>query len=333
MISALFSAVALMLGPPHTVWSGGLVQAFAMDGNRMAWISGACRTVRVRRLAGRSATVLGDANVTDCDNRGTPMVALAGRRALWTVLTYGNFTYTYVFTRAVGERRKAKQIDYLVHRNDLEGDWVTALSGTGSMLAYGDAIVDARTLADETDVYAAHAGNVRRVVGRSKRILGYWGLAPFRIAVSDRFVAIVPADPAEHQSAVLRPSSDGVAIRSLGGEAITALFPQIPVRGLAVTTRYAALLASGRVLVYGLPDGVLRNMSVQRFTAPDIDAYGARVVVRSGRDIWVVDASSGRARRVATASAMPIGLSISGRTVAWAENVRARGRIRVVQVA
>jgi len=75
------------------------------------------------------------------------------------------------------------------------------------------------------------------------------------------------------------------------------------------------------------------HISDPHFSAPELDAAGTLVVGRSGREIWVYDIASGRSRRIATAAAAPIGLSIEGHTVAWAENVRGHGRIRTVTVS
>jgi hypothetical protein len=55
--------------------------------------------------------------------------------------------------------------------------------------------------------------------------------------------------------------------------------------------------------------------------AQDIDVAGSTVVYRVGNDIWRL--ASHRALLVAHASAPPIGLSIDGGRIAWAENVGA----------
>jgi hypothetical protein len=330
MLPAVFSAVALMLAPPHTVLTGPRIEAFAMDGNRIAWMSGGCRTVRVRSLSGGKAAVLGSASRTECDNRGTPMLALAGKRALWTELTFGNFTYTYVLTRAVGEWAGAKQIDYLVHQNDLDGEWLTSTAGHGGTLAYADLVVSGKTLPDETDVYFADRGSARRVVGRSKRVLPAQG-PPLKIAVAGGRIAVVYADRAEHQSVVLR-ASQTVRVLDLGGHTVSTLSLGGRPRAIAITPPYVALLLGNRVALYryDTPVGMPGHISDPHFTSPELDAAGTLVVGRAGREIWLYDIAAGRARRIATAATTPIGLSIEGHTVAWAENVRGRGRIRAV---
>lgn len=192
-----------------------------MDGKRIAWISGACRTVRIRAVAGGGTSVLGSASRTECDDRGTPMIALAGRRAVWDELTFGNFTYAYVLTRAAGERAPVKQIDYLVHQNDADGEWLTSMAGDGTTLAYADLVVSGKTLPDDTDVYFADRGTVRRVVGRSKRISQAQG-PPLRMAAAGSLIGVVYAERTEQELAVLR-ASQTVKVLDLSGHVVSAL--------------------------------------------------------------------------------------------------------------
>jgi hypothetical protein len=331
--AAAFSALALLLPQPHTVWSGaGLVQAFAFDGKRIAWIAGPCRTVRIRGLTGGAVSVLGNASHTECDDRGTPMVALAGKRALWTELTFGNFTYTYVWTRAAGERARAKQLDYLVHQNDEDGDWVTALSGSGTTLAYADLVVAGKTLPDDTDVYFADRGTLRRVTGRARRIVQAEG-PPMRMAVAGNHVAVVYADPAEHRLALLRPSQT-VRVLDVSGHVVASIVAQGRPRAVALTPPYVAVLLGNRIAAYRYDQpGTPPRLSDAHFSSADLDASGTSVVGHSGRAIWLYDIASGASRRIATSASTPIGLSIDGNMVAWAENVRAGGRIRRVELS
>jgi hypothetical protein len=326
--STVFSALALIAPQPHTAWSGGQVQAFALDGSRMAWISGVCRTVRVRKVSGGTATVLGDAKLTECDDRGTPMVALAGRRVLWTEQTFGNFTYTYVLTNAAADHRAAKRLDYLVHQNDLDGDWVTALAGDGGTLLYVDLVVAGRTLPDDTDVYFADRGSLRNVVRRSVHIVRQSD-PPFRIAVSGGRVAVVYADRAQHQAAILR-SSYTVRVLDLSGSTISTITTGRRPRAVALAPPYVVLLDGSQLDLYryNTPTGTLVRSSDPVFSGPALDAAGLTVIGRSGRRIWTYDIASGSSRQIATAASTPIGLSIEGHTVAWAENVRSGGRIR-----
>jgi hypothetical protein len=53
-------------------------------------------------------------------------------------------------------------------------------------------------------------------------------------------------------------------------------------------------------------------------------------VFSTGRTIRLLDSRTRATSVLATAGSRPIGLSVSGRRVAWAENIRGRGRIRAL---
>jgi hypothetical protein len=63
-------------------------------------------------------------------------------------------------------------------------------------------------------------------------------------------------------------------------------------------------------------------------SAQDLDVSGNDVVFRVGNEIHLV--TGGRITLLERASARPIGLSLEGRRIAWAENVRGHGRIRSI---
>ncbi|HEY6461897.1 MAG TPA: hypothetical protein VIY73_17145, partial [Polyangiaceae bacterium] len=68
-------------------------------------------------------------------------------------------------------------------------------------------------------------------------------------------------------------------------------------------------------------------------TAPELSAGDGTLVFRVGRSIRAVDTTTKRVRTVAKAAATPVGLSIAGRRIAWAENVGGRARIRAITLA
>ena len=59
-----------------------------------------------------------------------------------------------------------------------------------------------------------------------------------------------------------------------------------------------------------------------------LSASGGRIVYSVGKTIVSVDTATGAKSMLARAVSTPIGLSIEGRRVAWAENVGGRGRVR-----
>ena len=102
-------------------------------------------------------------------------------------------------------------------------------------------------------------------------------------------------------------------------------------QAIALSRSVVAVLTERRLSVYTRASGArLATVRVPAETAPELSAAGRRVVFHAGRTIWLT--SGRRLRRLAVAEAAPIGLSIEGRRVAWAENVGGRGRIRAVSL-
>jgi hypothetical protein len=64
---------------------------------------------------------------------------------------------------------------------------------------------------------------------------------------------------------------------------------------------------------------------VPKGTASEVSVAKAGVVYRVGAKIYLV--GTGKPMLVWKASSTPIGLSIEGRRIGWAENVKGRGRV------
>jgi len=72
------------------------------------------------------------------------------------------------------------------------------------------------------------------------------------------------------------------------------------------------------------------TFSAPRYTAPELSVAGMNVVFRAGKTIYLLNGRRRSERILASAGSTPIGLSIEGRRVAWAESVGYRGRIRAI---
>jgi dipeptidyl aminopeptidase/acylaminoacyl peptidase len=107
-------------------------------------------------------------------------------------------------------------------------------------------------------------------------------------------------------------------------------------KGVALSRFFAAVLtrdtAGAHIALYNARDGSATGVVRVRGNATDLSISGTRVVFRSGRLIWTFDARNKHVSLLATAGAVPIGLSIEGRRVAWAENFGGRGRIRALTI-
>ncbi len=107
---------------------------------------------------------------------------------------------------------------------------------------------------------------------------------------------------------------------------------------MALSSRFAVVLVRvpGHRFIerYSYEGRSLASTRVPAATLPQLSATEERIVFSVGKDVRVLDVRSGAVTRLATAGAIPIGLSIEGRRVAWAENVtiggKLRGRIRAL---
>src|SRR5262249_13968674 len=103
-----------------------------------------------------------------------------------------------------------------------------------------------------------------------------------------------------------------------------------PVRALAISSRAVGVLTPGEVDVYSHDGREIAAIRVPPGTAASLALAGLRPIYRVGRSIYV-----GPTRApIAVAASTPVGLSVSGGRVAWAENPasgeRIRGRIRTL---
>jgi hypothetical protein len=76
---------------------------------------------------------------------------------------------------------------------------------------------------------------------------------------------------------------------------------------------------------------LIGRASVPAATANEIGISDAKIVYRVNKAIRILNARSGVQTSLAVAKGNPICLGIEGRRVAWAENVKRRGRIMSVE--
>jgi WD40-like Beta Propeller Repeat len=121
------------------------------------------------------------------------------------------------------------------------------------------------------------------------------------------------------------------------GAAISSFSSAGAAQAVALSPSLGAVLVKGffgeRVELYDPRSGAPRGtVPVPPTTAPEISIAGGRIVFRTGRKVQMLDAASRKISPLAVAGATPIGLSIEGRRVAWAENSGGHGRIRAVKL-
>lgn len=332
-------------GAPRTlVLAKGPIAAFAQDGRRIAWASadpgpGCVWRVRVRDLAaGRQYRVNTDGGSTCRSDTGFDLshptsLALARERALWTLFDQGNNTYIRVVTGAPGAGREVV-LEELVHANSQyeEGDHLSGLAGDAGTLVYGKVGVGVQgppdcDIEDTCDV-VLDGGGVQRVSGGAAAAVPV-APPPVAVAASGGRIALVVARVVGPPVGAGAPAR--VEIRNATSGALVSAFVPAgrPVAVALSGARLALLVRAGagrRILRYSTAGALLGSRSVPS-TVNGISMSGGRVVFSVGRSIRLWSPSRA-VTTLATAAAAPIGVSIEGARVAWAENVTVAGTLR-----
>ena len=224
-----------------------------------------------------------------------------------------------------------------------DGHDLVDVAGDGSTLAYGWV---AETCPGQP--YGCNTFDAPLVVDGGGASLATWAPAPrlfsppviqgapppVLFAATQGRVAVAPARASGLPGTVPRVIEDGpVEVYDLSGR----LQLRIPllglVRDIALSgTKLAVLLeqpdGAKRVDEYVIPNTSFVKAARTPLAAQDLAEGGGGTIFRAGRDIYVL--KSGYARLVGRAASQPIGLSIEGKRIAWAENIRGRGRVRAL---
>lgn len=268
--------------------------------------------------------------------------------ALWSLresATHSPLRFDYVLGAALSDRNE-RRFQEVAHGNRGAGLWLGGLAGDDDTLVFAVADVAFKDeVACLSTPKAPHAcdmqtrgGGVYRVVGRKPPALVKGTTAAVEVACAGTRVAYVRAASTASSSGQPLPSpSLPVEIRDAAtGALVTSIAPGGTPVAIALSGDVLALLeraANGMTLAwYDAASGdVLGSVPVPAGTTGL--AAGRRVVAfRVGRSIHALVTSAKHARVVAKAAGVPIGLTVDGLRIAWAENVAGRGRIRAVTV-
>ena len=159
---------------------------------------------------------------------------------------------------------------------------------------------------------------------------------PTRYSTSCRASAPRSATATSSGRPVPSPSLPVEVRNARTGSLVTSIAPTGTPVAVALSADVLALLEqtpTGMTLAWYDPAGgdALGEIPVPATTTALAAGKGV-VAFRVGRSIRVVEASAKRARVLTKAAKTPIGLSVDGLRVAWAENIAGRGRIRAVSV-
>ncbi|MHB8469664.1 MAG: hypothetical protein ACYDCH_07915 [Gaiellaceae bacterium] len=335
---------------PQTVYASARpIAAFAQDGMLLAWFSPharRCNTVSVYSVADGLTLRLplqgpNDANVT-CHWDVVDPVRLAIDRsaALWTLRETAPLQFDYVLGAGIVDRLE-RRYQEIAHAARGAGLWLGGIAGDGSTLVYA---VTAVTYVDEVTCLAKpkargacalrrSGGGVYRIVGRTPKLVP--GTTPsLLVAAASGNVAYVQTAAIARDGRPLANAKLPLVVRdAASGTVVSRAVPGGTPIALALSARVLATLERTplglRLAWYDPTTGsATGSVPVPASTSPELSTSDRLIVFHVARSIRVVDVRTRAVKAVAQAASIPIGLSIQGDRIAWAENVKGRGRIR-----
>jgi hypothetical protein len=341
------------------------IAAFAQDGQLVAWFAPknakGCNEVWLWQLGSARQPLPAEGakyrNVT-CGWQvpaASPVgLAVAGNGGapalLWTLHESAAqaVKFDYVLGATVSDRRE-RRFQEVAHANHGAGLWLGGVAGSGGTLVYAVAQVaymdQVACLSSPKEPGACalkvtDGGGIYRIVGRKAPMRIAGAKAAVLLAASSNDIAYVPASGAA--TADGRPlASAAVPVEVLdadSGSRVASVSVQSTPVAIGLSTTVLAVLgrSAGRLILdwYDVPTGKpLGTLTLPPGAAPALSVGDDTIVYRVGRSIRAVTIHGKRVRAVARAAGTPIGLSIAGNRIAWAENVAGRGRIRAVTLA
>lgn len=334
---------------PQTVVSAKApIRAFAQDEATIAWV-GRGYWVNVKSLRVRASASVGFVGAVPSGARWSPALALAGSRALWnTYPSGGNFPESQLETATPWESY-ATAIDLFSGGQDPNGgSFLGGLAGDGPTLVYGRTVENCDDPSGSNCHRLDAAGGVVLVTGQ------YYtatlpGIPPpvllafsahdqqSSVQISQGLVAVAPAETpvTTDLGHAPRVKQNGPVelFRLLSGTPYLAsrVTPVGTVRAIAVDFHQLAVLVertdgSKAIERYNPLRGTLiGTTSVPKTTASKLSVSKAGVVYRVGSRIYLLGTT--KPKLVWTAGGTPVGLSIEGKRLAWAENVKGVGRV------
>jgi hypothetical protein len=373
MLAALALAVAFALPatstpptrtetakPPQTLYASpkGPIDAFAQDGALLAWFAPSargCNSVRVLSLTNGGQVELPKQtpttpNVT-CRWTVVPPIRLVLARsglssspyALWTLYEkIAPLEFDSVLGAGVRDPRE-RRFREVAHSSQGVGLWLGGIAADAGTIVYAVSSVqyvdEVACLAHGSCEKKVVGGGIHRISGRSDSAIPNTPPA-VAVAVFGDTLADVPASPSVGKDGAPLASAElPVEIRDARtGTLLAHATPQGTPVAVALSAGVLATLEltpkGPRVAWYDPTTGALGgSVAVAAGAARDLSVSGHTIVFRVGRTIRDLNVTTQRIRTLARAASTPIGLSIEGNRVAWAENVDGRGRIRAIYVA
>ena len=331
----------------------GSIAAFAQDGPIIAWFQTSkrgCNTIHVRQLAnGLDATLPSQTarNVTCTWLVGSTPVQLAvdsNADAIWTLRERVPLAYDYLVGAGAGRgARREHRFQELAHTARGAGLWLGGIVGDGDTLAYAVTSVDYQ---DEAGCLAGTGSCAMRISNGGSGVYRIVDWQPRLVPNTKAAVGVAASGDA------LAIVATGAIIPKVGRPVATADLP-IDIVSATSGAEIASVTLQGTPLAVGLAPHLLATLEatplgtrvawydpqtghpigsvpVSAATAHELSVSDRYVVFHVGASIRAVEIATGRTRTLATAAATPIGLSLEGSRLAWAETLKHGARIRAL---
>jgi hypothetical protein len=333
--------------------ASGTISAFAQDDQLITWFTPdarGCNIVHVRSVFNGLKVDLPkqrDSHNVTCrwtvgGSRVTLAIAGATSNVLWTLHENSPLQFDYLVGAGAGDRRE-RRFQELAHTNRGNGLWFGGVAGDGTTLAYAVTSVD---YADEAGCLAGTdscamkiaGGGVYRVVGRQRRAKLVPGTTHGAVALAaggGRIAYVGTGAITKHGKPVAGGDLPIQVVDAADGHVVSSVQPQGTPIAIALSAHVLAALERTtlglRLAWYapssGLPTG---SVPISIATSPELTTSDRLAVFHVGRSIRAVEIGTGRVKTLITAAATPIGLSVEGTRVAWAENLKHGARIRAL---
>ena len=334
----------------------GTISAFAQDDRLIAWFTPdakGCNAVHVRSVINPLKVDLPkqrDSHNVTCRwtvDGSTVTLAIAGNTSnvLWTLHESSPLQFDYLVGAGTVDRRE-RRFQQLAHTNRGNGLWFGGVTGDGTTLAYAVTSVD---YADEAGCLTGTGscgmkiagGGVYRIVGLQQRpkLVPGTKRGAVAIAAGGGRIAYVGTGAITKRG---KPVAGGdlpiQVVDAADGRVVSSVQPQGTPIAIALSTHVLAALERtplGLRLAWYAPSSgsPIGSVPVAIATRPELTVSDRLAVFRVGRSIRAVEIATGRVKTLITAAGRPIGLSIEGSRLAWAENLKHGARIRALHVS
>lgn len=317
---------------------------FAHDGSRIAWAQAPCGSVVAIRNLASGGTWKAKDHGADCEPGFGFFggLALGGRRAVWATGWVGDFSYNELESGIVGSQPTIVVPDGVVTGGDFPGETSFGDCDGGDLItdhAADEGVAVYSYVAVNGDLdncrWLSISGGVYSVATGAQ----IPGLPPaYAVAVGDGLIAVIPVGSDLASKSLAPKPSQPVYVYDTGTQETRT----VPVEGAA---RYVAVSRSTVAVLAKSSAGQRIERSDARSGAPigstpvpsttnpySLSVSGKRIVYSTKQGIWLLAAASGKRTLITATAHAPIGLSIDGNHVYWAENQRRRGRILTLKL-